>query len=375
MHPEQSRLFTPYTCPDSGVTSYILTERVAPLQEAFYFVNDGSSADGRYLWFYCAWPPSGDAHNGRTLGVVDFQTDSVHAFPETQFSEATPYIAPETGEAFWGFKEYYWRRMPGPEAEVRPLAVLPDQQIGMRSVLRSGTHLTRSADKQEFFLDIGLELQWPFGTISIDGGEYRHWHTFHRLFNHAQFSPTDPDEVLFAQEFHSDPVTGIRIPITDRIWLMRRGESPRPLFPTPTVATHEWWGRDGQHVWYIAGHDGHPAVWRAHKDTAEAEVMWDGIGWHAHDSADGKALVADHVDEHPWKRGGASSVHFKNRDTGKVFRFLRNPGLEGYAAGKCHIDPHPRFLDGGRYISHTTTVLGRIDLALTPVDDLLERTA
>ena len=60
-----SDLFNPVTHPASGVTIYVLKSKVAPVQEAFYFVNDSMSADGRYLWFYCAFPPSGNAGMGR----------------------------------------------------------------------------------------------------------------------------------------------------------------------------------------------------------------------------------------------------------------------------------------------------------------------
>jgi hypothetical protein len=74
MHPfANSRLFTPWKDPGSEVTLYILAHKVVPVQEAFYFVNDGMSADGRWLWFYCAFPPSGSASQGRTLAVVDFE--------------------------------------------------------------------------------------------------------------------------------------------------------------------------------------------------------------------------------------------------------------------------------------------------------------
>jgi hypothetical protein len=54
----------------SGVTSYVLRRKAAPVQEAFYFVTESVSRDQRYLWFYCAFPPSGNAAAGRTLGVV-----------------------------------------------------------------------------------------------------------------------------------------------------------------------------------------------------------------------------------------------------------------------------------------------------------------
>ena len=48
----KSNLFTPWTDPDSGVTSYILTHKVAPVQEAFYFVNEsisGTTFRGRLI--------------------------------------------------------------------------------------------------------------------------------------------------------------------------------------------------------------------------------------------------------------------------------------------------------------------------------------
>lgn len=37
------RLFTPFTHPESGVTSYVLTRKVAPVQKGFYFVNDSNN--------------------------------------------------------------------------------------------------------------------------------------------------------------------------------------------------------------------------------------------------------------------------------------------------------------------------------------------
>ena len=81
----KSKLFSPWADPATGVTVYLLTHKVAPVQEAFYFVNNSMTADGRYLWFYCAFPPSGSQLYGRTLGVVDFEHQEVHHFPETQF--------------------------------------------------------------------------------------------------------------------------------------------------------------------------------------------------------------------------------------------------------------------------------------------------
>jgi len=38
IHLEDSRLFSPWTHPETGATVYLLTQKVAPLQEAFYLL-------------------------------------------------------------------------------------------------------------------------------------------------------------------------------------------------------------------------------------------------------------------------------------------------------------------------------------------------
>ena len=59
-----SAAFRPWTDPESGITSYLLHDRVAPLQQSFYFTNRSFSEDGAYLWFYCAHPPGGKLLRG-----------------------------------------------------------------------------------------------------------------------------------------------------------------------------------------------------------------------------------------------------------------------------------------------------------------------
>jgi hypothetical protein len=71
--PQTSKHFTKYVNESNGVEFYVLTTHVAPIQQGFYFVNSGYSDDGRYLYFYCAYPPA----LGHSLGVVDFLTDEV----------------------------------------------------------------------------------------------------------------------------------------------------------------------------------------------------------------------------------------------------------------------------------------------------------
>ena len=49
--------FETWTDPQAGAVSYILKERVAPIQQTFYFTNPGFSPDGEYLWFTACFPP------------------------------------------------------------------------------------------------------------------------------------------------------------------------------------------------------------------------------------------------------------------------------------------------------------------------------
>lgn len=363
-------LFTPFAHPESEVTFYILTRKVAPLQQGFYFVNDSMSADGRYLWFYCGYPPSGSAHYGRTLGVVDFKTGSVRNYPETQFGGASPYVDTATGMVFWQSERHVWRRGPQPDAPVEWVNSIPDDLIGGRKIQREATHLTLSADRKAFFIDLGLELQWLFGSLPLDGGDFQLWHRFDRLYNHAQFSPTNPDEALFAEEYHADPVTGLTIPITNRMWLIRRGDQPRPIMREPTVVTHEWWDADGKHVWCVNGND----TWRVRVADGNMEkIAFPRPCWHSHNSRNGLLIVGDSTDH--FQRGCASTVHFMNRDTGKCVVIANNPSRMDYTGHHYHIDPHPRFCCNDQYVVFTTTVRGEVDLAIVPTAELIRLSA
>lgn len=366
-----SDLFNPVTHPASGVTIYVLKSKVAPVQEAFYFVNDSMSADGRYLWFYCAFPPSGNAGRGRTLGVVDFHMGEVRHYPETQFGEASPYVDANTGKVFWQHDRYLWKRSPECDAPVELLNQVPDDLIGGRQVMRAATHLTRSADGKEFFIDLGLQMHWLFGSLPIDGGDFQLWHRFDRLHDHAQFSPTDPDEALFAEEFHADPITGLTFPVTNRMWLLRRGEEPRPILREPKRGiSHEWWDPDGQHAWCVCGNE----TWRVRVADGEVEkVGFPRHCWHSHSSLDGRLIVGDSKND--FGRGCASKIHFLNRNTGKDIMFVENAEHTDYAGRNYHIDPHPRFVCNDQYVVFTTTVRGEIDVALVPTEQLIEKTS
>lgn len=362
-----SDLFTPVTHPASGVTSYVLTHRVAPVQQGFYFVNDSMSRDGRYFWFYCAFPPA--MH--RTLAVVDFVDQEVRHFPET--SAAGAYVDPATGDVFWYEGTTVWRR--GPQAEDAPVYVnqLPAAIVGGRDVPSLASHLTVSADGKAFFINAKVGLGYIFGSLPLDGGDFQPWWRFDRHHNHAQFSPTDPDTVLFAQEFHNDPITGLRLPITNRLWLMTRGQAPRPILREPRFVSHEWWDPAGEHVWCVdVGNNNE--TWRVRIADGEVErIVFPRQCWHSHSSRGGRLIVGD--SNNGFFRGCASTVHFMNRATGKVIVLAEHAERSDYVGRHYHNDPHPRFCANDQYVVYTTIFQNAVALAVIPVAQLLQATA
>ncbi len=365
----QSPFFVRHEGEGLGAPLYLLNSEVAPGRQGFYFCNDCMSRDGRYLWFYCLFPPS----PYRTMAVLDTVAQEIRHFPETQFKHAAPFVDPDTGELYWDSFKSIWRRGPGRNDAVSCVNSLPEEIIQNRPVHYLATHLTRSPDGKEFFIDAGIGLQYIFGTLPVNGGDFQFWARFDRCHNHAQINPVDPDLVLFAQEFHTDPLTGCVIPITDRLWMMRRGQKPRPILPEPKFLTHEFWDDAGRHVWAI---DCGRAVWKVDIETGQKEVVWDNLkgSWHAHHHPSGRYVVADN-NEDRFYRGCPSAVSFLNRDTGKRCVLVRNPTKADFAGANYHIDPHPRFCCGGRFIVFTTTIRGEVDLAVARTEDLIERTS
>ena len=90
---------------------------------------------------------------------------------------------------------------------------------------------------------------------------------------------------------------------------------------------------------------------------------------HAHCSVDGRYLVCDSTER--FYRGCATSVHFMDRQTGKTLKLIDNPALHNFTGANYHIDPHPRFCCDDRFVVFTTTVRGRVDVAVVRIEDLV----
>ena len=380
MHtPETSPLFTRWTHPASGVSSYILTERAAPVQQSFYYTHPSFSDDGRFLWLGCGFPPPGGLHNQQVLGVVDFLTNELRVYPETQFATARPWLDHATGEVYWGNNYDFWKR--GPLATDQavlvgsvPAALVPGKLLGI------GTHPTFSADHKTFSVDIRSHrndgaVVSTLGDLNLADGTFHPWQTVPgRTYNHSLFSPTDPDLQLCAQEYWIDgsragtPFDG-STPY-HRIWTIRRGGELRPLLRAPVSHSgHEWWDASGDYIWYL--HYG-IGVKKVSLATREETLVWPGALSHAHSSRTGRYLVADRMDT-----PGNPDCHVLFRDTvtGQEVEIVNRGPLAPDLTRCTHLHPHPQFCLQDRYICYTTTVHDRVDVALVPVADLIALTA
>ncbi|HEY9249884.1 MAG TPA: hypothetical protein VIO38_12160 [Rariglobus sp.] len=387
-------MFKPWTDPASGVTSYILTKRVAPFQQSFYYVNPSLSDDGRYFWFYCAFPPAGSANQGRSLGVADLKTGTVHHYPETEFTDASPVVDTATGTAYWCTGLEVWKRRPEPGAQAKLVNRFPAALARNRRPWRLATHLTFSADRKALNLDVEIGTEWFIGHLPLDGGPFELWQRLERCYNHAQFNPVDPSLQLIAQDHSVHPVSGEVTPYENRIWLIRRGEAAAPLFPSPQAIPphvaggnphfetqthytitderakqgHEWWGSDGQHVWYIAYGQGVKRVKPISKGDPKAELIWPHPSIsHAHANSLETQLVCDSL---PPDDPSDRRVSFFDLPTRKQINIVSHMPELNNDLRRYHVHPHPQFCLQDRLICYTTTVLDRVDVAFTPLSAL-----
>jgi hypothetical protein len=362
-------LFTPVTSERSGITSYHLRSTAGYSQQSLYFSRSCCDRDFRYLWFARSTPWAGTAASGRMLGVVDLVRREIRSFGDMQFTEACAVALPDTGEVVWCNTTGVWRRGPLPDSVPSFCGGLPYEMIKNRFVRRVATQISLSADGKHAFLDSRIGPRSILGTVELESKTYTPHFSSPLNFNHAQFSPTDPDLVLLARDDDVNFITGETTPYDHRMFLYDLNGRLTPFGPSGRGYGHEVWSADGKHVWIVAYRQG---VMRVPVDGGEAELVWPGTGWHAHVSTCERYIVADHrIGAN--KGGPAWLVRFLNRTTGRMVEIARMP--EAPADDALHQHPHPKFDASDSVVIYTTLVRGVADVAVVPVADLIAATS
>ncbi len=362
--------FERWTDPQSGVVSYILNERVAPVQMGFYFTNPSISKDEKWLWFYTAYPP-GDR---KTLSVVSLEKPFIRHYPNAQFTSASPMIDDYGDAIYFCIREGVYRMTL--DGEIKEICTLSPDYIKRRPLKRLATHLTRSADGKYFLLDGELANFWFVALGDIATGEVRILHEFGRHHNHGQFSPTNPKLFSLAQDWWVDAISGQYFPFDQRIWLMDTEQTMfEPLIPSHwfrhgTQACHEWWSPDGWVCWV----DYEKGVYECDVTAPgprQAVHVWQGPLCHAHCDAARRYFCADES-PYKWDRQPCQ-IRFYDRPQGKEINIVSAMPKPPMPRGSYHLDPHPHFSPQGTYVVYTTMVRGKVDVALTPVAGILAR--
>ena len=357
--------FTEWTDPVSGVKSYVLTKTAAPLQQSFYFTNSSLSADEKYLWFYAGHPPA--PISTRVLGVVGMDPEDpfIRLIPEAAFLDASPLVTPE-GDGVYFFQSHaVWLYRLGQSVEK---VCSLDDYIAGRYLYRGATHLTLSADGKKLLIDGQVGNLWFVATGDPETGRVEIINEFTRMYNHAQFSPTEPTVFSMAQDWWVDPITGRPNNFDQRIWVMDTDRTfCYPIMPKEwawhgSEACHEWWSRDGRLCWtdYSAG------VYRFDLKTERKEHIWKRPLCHTHCDSTGRFWCADQS-PYFWKERPCQ-VLFYDAQTQTETAIASGLPQPPWPRSDYHIDPHPQFSPRDDFIVYTTTVTGGVTLALCPTD-------
>jgi oligogalacturonide lyase len=161
----------------------------------------------------------------------------------------------------------------------RPMALQPgatgrDARFGQAAYAATGPDgkpLT-FAEAKEVRLNDRLEAKIPMEifTIDIRTGERRVVHRATDWLNHLQFSPTDPNLLMFC---HEGPWHKV-----DRIWTIRTDGSGLTQVHKRTmnmeIAGHEFWAPDGKTIWYDLQTPRGQVFWLASYQLATGKRRW-----------------------------------------------------------------------------------------------------
>lgn len=366
--------FEPWVDPVSGVLSFVLSKRIAPMQKALYYVTPSISADNRWLWFFVAFPPSFTWH----LAVLALDTTDpiIRWFPQTL--SGSPLVAPEGDHVWVPIEDGIYRL--DTNGNVTEILRLPPDMVGHRSLSHLVVELTRSADGRHFLLDSRIGEEWLVSLAEIATGELRVLHRFDRAYFHAAFSPVDPDLFMIGQGPAYDAHTGEKTSVIDqRIWLMdRSGHMGEPLFDDlhfgrNCMWCHEWWTSQGHIQWcdYWTG------IWESPATPGrQRALVWSHPGLIHGQCHPGLRYIS--ADENCYRYNGTypCRLWYYDRETGTEI-----PIVSGVA--ECplpqrdhrayHIDPHAHFSPDGSMLVHTAGMRGRVDVAITPTEGIVAR--
>ena len=180
-------------------------------------------------------------------------------------------------------------------------------------------------------------------TVNIATGALTTIHQSTDWLNHLQFSPTDPQALMFC---HEGPWHRV-----DRIWSMRLGETPKLVHRRTMnmeIAGHEFFDPNGHTIWYDLQTPRGEDFWLASAEADGSNRRWyhlerDQWSVHYSISPDGKLFAGD--------GGDAEMVaHAKDGKWLYLFRPQEIPDVAGISAPDSAQLIHPGFFKAERLV-------------------------
>ncbi len=210
--------------------------------------------------------------------------------------------------------------------------------------------------RSEWFVGI-YEAKLPNGlyTINIKTGEKRVFHRENTWLGHVQFSPTDPDLLMFC---HEGPWERVQ-----RIWLIRTdGTGRRPIHERTMkgeIAGHEFWDPTGTRVWF----DLQRPMWQNFfigsadiKTGEERNYPIEPFRWsyHYNISPDGTMICGDGGTKPPGREDESKAIHlFRRRgDRMEVETLCKLTGHD------YRLEPNARFSPDARWVIFRSNMHG-----------------
>jgi len=181
--------------------------------------------------------------------------------------------------------------------------------------------------------------------------------------NHLQFSPTDPTLLLYCHEGHWW--------LVDRIWTIRTDGTHNQLMHRRQmemeIAGHEWWGADGQTIFYQLHFPYHGRVsFIASVNVATGERTWlsyapDESSIHDNSSPDGKLFCGDGDNHSPWiflfrpHRVPSEGTIGTNLIHGG---YLEAEKLVNMSKHNYRLEPNPSFTPDEKYVVFRSNMFG-----------------
>jgi oligogalacturonide lyase len=186
--------------------------------------------------------------------------------------------------------------------------------------------------------------------------------------NHMQFSPTDPNLLLYCHE-------GLWW-LVDRIWTMRTDGSHNHLVHQRTleneIAGHEWWAADGRTIMYQLHYPRGLGSFIASYNTDTGERTWyhyelDQTSIHDNSSPDGKLFTGDGDNRAPWiflfrpvpnkdlHTLGTNLVKTGNLQSEKLVNMSKTAL---HAAHNYRLEPNPAFTPDEKYVIFRSNIFG-----------------